>query len=79
MIMKLIDILDDEQIDLLQRINVVITNKDYDSEEIYKISDLVVEKGETRNLKKDPKLASKYVLLADYLIDLGMEEEGKEK
>jgi len=77
--MKLIDLLDDEQIDLLQKINIVITNKEYDVNEIYKISDLVVEKGETRNLKKDPRLASKYVLLADFLIDLGMEEEEKEE
>ena len=77
--MKLIDLLDDEQIDLLQRLNIVITNKEYGFEEIYKISDLVVEKGETRNLKKDPKLASKYVVLADFLIDLGMEEENKKE
>lgn len=76
--MKLLDMLDEQQIDLLQKINIVIIDKEYDFEEIYKISDLVVEKGETRNLKKDPKLASKYVVLADFLIDLGMEEENKE-
>lgn len=69
--MKLINELTQRELQLLENIEIKITDKDYTLEEIIDISDEVVLKGEITAVEdKNESLAKLYGNLADKLIEL---------
>ncbi len=72
--MKIINNLNEREIELLSKINIKIEDREYDWEEIEELKEKIVSDGEISNMDNNESLSEEYSGLADKFIELEDED-----